>query len=67
MGAKIMDQFDSMHSYLDSADMEEATEGLKNIISAKRIAQMFNDEHTEINKENADKVAKKIIDLSKAE
>lgn len=37
------------------------------IISAKRFAQMFNDEHTEINKENADKVAKKIIDLSKAE
>lgn len=28
-----MDQFDSMHSYLNSADMEEATEGLKNIIS----------------------------------
>lgn len=37
------------------------------IISAKRIAQMFNDEHTEINKDNADKVAKKIIELSKAE
>lgn len=37
------------------------------IFSAKRIAQMFNESHTEINTANADKVAKKIIELSKTE